>query len=174
MPIAECHITKVSQELGSEWGRIETDHDTVRKLSTKRPDLISEAAAFKASGVLVGIDYNERVQTKPAADGSGLRTYRDFYYNGAGELAGNGSGPAEIPGLDIVQPQARGEDPDRNWRICLQTGAKLAVATMPLMPVDQRDFETQKAIARAWGEFFLFEPRPTGTSSPDELDDIPY
>jgi|SRR5215471_15745582 len=169
MPRVDAHIRKVEQELGSDWFTIHTDDDVVKKLSTKRADLGREAAAFKEAGALVSIEYTENV--KRLDDG---RSFTNRYYGGGVELGERGNGAGAIPGVDTVQPQARPEDPDRNWRICLQTGAKLAVATMPLMPVDERDFETQKRQARAWAEFFLFEPRPTGASSPDELDDIPY
>jgi hypothetical protein len=155
MPLMEAHILKVEQEIGSEWAKIHTDHATVKTLGTKRPDLIREAAEFKQSGDLVEIDFAE--QTKTVQTEGGPRTYHNYYFNGAGSLASQ----PEIPGVDMVAPQARAEDPDRNWRICLQTGGKLAVSTLPLMPVDQRDFETQKTIAQAWAEFFFFTPRPT-------------
>jgi hypothetical protein len=157
MALIEAHITKVEQEVGSEWGRISTDHDTVKQLSTKRPDLIREAAEFKKSGALVGIDYTE--QTKRLDDG---RTFRNYYYNSGGAL-GNGASAAD-DGIDRIQPTTRKTDPDDAWRMCLNKGGELAVLTLPLMPAEQRDFETQKTIARAWAQFFYFEPRPSGAS----------
>jgi hypothetical protein len=158
--LIEAHITKVEQEIGSEWAKIHTDHDQVKQLSTKRPELIQEAAALKRSGALAGIDYAE--QTKTVQTEAGPRTYRNYYYNGGGPLH---DGASADDGIDRVQPQGRAEDPERSWRICLQSGGKLAVATLPLMPVDQRDFETQKTIARAWAEFFYFTPPPSGPRS---------
>jgi hypothetical protein len=159
VPLIQAHITKVEQEIGSDWGRIETDHDTVKKLSTKKADLLREAAAHKQSGALVEIDYSEQV--KRLDDG---RTFRNYYYNGGGSLHENGAGTSTtaIPGIDMVQPQGREDPPSKKWSIALQGGGKLAVATLPLMPVDQRDFETQKKIALAWAMFFYFTPPPSG------------
>ena len=154
MALIEAHITKVEKEIGSEWGTIYTDHGTVKKLTTKIAEKLAEAAQLKQSGALAGIEYTERV--KRLDDG---RTFRNYYYEQAGSLGSNGAGSA-ADGIDIVQPPPRREDPERNWRICLQTGGKLAVSTLPLMPTEQRDFETQKTIARAWAEFFFFTPPP--------------
>jgi hypothetical protein len=156
MALIEAHITKVEKEVGSEWGAIHTDHGTVKKLTTKMQDKLSEAAQLKQSGVLAGIEYTEKVRT---VDG---RTYRNFYYERAGSLGSNGSSAAD--GIDIVQPQqqvGRADPPEKKWSIALQGAAKLAVWTLPLMPEGQRDFETQKQIAQAWAEFFFFSEPPT-------------
>jgi hypothetical protein len=89
----------------------------------------------------------------------------NYYFNGGTRIETNGSSATfDAPALDAPAPspanQTRGEDPERSWRICLQTGGKLAVATMPLMPVDQRSFDVQKQIATAWATFFYFTPPP--------------
>jgi hypothetical protein len=161
MALIEAHIVKVEQEIGSEWGRIHTDHPEVKQLSTKRADLLREAADFKQSGVLVGIDYAEQV--KRLDDG---RTFRNFYYNGGGALHTNGAEADD--GIERVVPVGRKTDPGDAWRMCLNKGGELAVRTLPLMPVEQRDFETQKQIARAWAEFFYFTPAPDNSSSDGE------
>jgi len=193
MPLIEAHIVKVEREIDSDWGKIHTDHDQVKELSTKRPELLREAADFRQSGALVGIDYTE--QTKTVQTERGPRTYHNYYYNSGGALAGRNGSTASDDGIDIVQPKGGGggEDPDRSWRICLQSGGKLAVATMPLMPVDQRDFATQQTIAIAWAEFFFFTQRPaaptrmgsplgsrgayyepSGVEQPPPSDDLPF
>jgi hypothetical protein len=165
MALIEAHITKVEKEIDSEWGTVYTDHDTIKKLTTKRPDLLSEAAQLKVSGALAGIDYAEKITTKQYPEGP--RTFHDYYFNGAGAL-GNGASTAD-DGIDVVKPTQQGssyrEDPEKDWRICLQTGAKLALESMPHMKEDQRSFEHQKAVARAWAEFFIFTPRPERWSS---------
>lgn len=158
MAMIEAHIQKVEREVGSDWGSIFTDHETVKKLTTKRADLLTEAAGYKQSGVLVGIDFTEQV--KRLDDG---RTFRNYYYNGGGILhQASANGASHDDGIDVVQPTTRKTDPDDAWRMCLNKGGELAVGTLPMMPSEQRDFETQKTIARAWAEFFLFEPRPDG------------
>ena len=43
-------------------------------------------------------------------------------------------------------------------------GAKLAVQTLPMMPVQQRSFEVQKQIATAWAEFAFFAEPPARPS----------
>lgn len=154
MALIEAHITKVEKEVGSDWGTVFLDHDSIKKVTTKRADLIAEAAQLKQAGVLVGLEYTEKTKS---VDG---RTYTNRYLENVGSLGSNGSGSTANDGIDIVQPQGRSEDPDRSWRICLQTGGKLAVSTLPLMPEGQRDFDTQKTIAQAWAEFFFFTARP--------------
>jgi hypothetical protein len=62
--------------------------------------------------------------------------------------------------MSFDEPARGGENPERSWRICLQTGGKLAVATLPLLQKDQQTFDNQKAIALAWGKFFFFTPVP--------------
>ena len=160
MAMIEAHITKVEREVDSEWGSIFTDHDTVKKLTTKIAEKLTEAAGLKRSGELAGIEYTEKTRHDP---GSG-RTYRNFYYERAGSLPSNGARPAE-DGIDIVQSAGRSDSPEKRWAIALQGGGKLAVWTLPLMPPEQRDFETQKTIARAWAEFFYFTPPPDAQTS---------
>jgi hypothetical protein len=162
MPHVEAHITRVVREEGSEFADIFTDDDTVKKLGTKRPDLIAEAVGFKQSGELVAIQYNDRprsVQTE-----HGPRTFHNYYYEGAGPI-GNGAGsrPAaqqQIPGLETATAMGREDPPGKRWSIALSVGAKLAVDTLPLMPIDQRDFETQWRICIAWAERIYFTERP--------------
>lgn len=156
MPLIEAHITKVEREEGSDWGTIHTDHPEIKKMTTKVPEKITEAAHFRQTGQLVGIDYNE---TKKRTDDG--RVYTNRYYDKAGALGTNGAQQQQIPGVDVVAPVGREDSPAKKWSIALQGGGKLAVATLPLMPVEQRDFETQKTIALAWAEFFYFTPPPS-------------
>jgi hypothetical protein len=106
------------------------------------------------------------------------RTYRNFYYERAGSLHTNGAGSAET-GVEIApQSQGREDPPSKRWSIALQSGGKLAVWTLALMPPEQRDFETQKTIARAWAEFFFFTPPPSspsyGSGERDQHEPPPY
>jgi hypothetical protein len=50
------------------------------------------------------------------------------------------------------------------WRICLTSGGKLAVATLPMLAVADRTFDRQKVVAAAWAEFFFFTGPPEGPS----------
>ena len=160
----ECTIQQVESDQSSGWYTIVTDQG---KFTTKIAENAQEALSLQGQRVL--LYYQERVQTKPAPDGQGMRTYRNRYYSRAGSLGaaapqsgfvttGQGQAQPQDGGAGFVE--SRGENPERSWRICLQTGGKLAVSTMPLMPNEQRSFDVQKQIALAWAKFFFFTPVP--------------
>jgi hypothetical protein len=177
VPEIEATIKKVQKEEDTGWGTIETDHPQVKKLTTRISEKLSEAAAFKRSGERVSISYSEKARTVDTD--AGPRTYRNYYYERAA-VATNGAhaddGIDVIPskkstgndGVEVIS-STREEPASKRWSIALQGGGKLAVATLPLMPIEQRDFDTQKTIATAWAEFFFFTPppeRPTSGSNP--------
>lgn len=151
MAVIEAHVTKVEQEIGSDWFAVSTDHDQVKKLTTKKREVAEGAAAVRVAGSLAKITFTQRDRE---ANG---RTYHNYYLDSAEPIATNGASG----GIDQVAPVGRKTDPAEAWRICLAAGGKLAVATMPLMPVEQRDFETQKRLAVAWARFFFYTPMPT-------------
>jgi hypothetical protein len=178
----EAHITKVEHDISSGWYRISTDGDPNR-MDTKIREKAEEAAKLKTSGALAYIEYSENPRT---VDG---RTYRNARY----ERAAEANGTASSGGIETVteQPQTqRRRDPETEWRIMLQTGAKLAVSTLPHLAPDQRSFESQKQIAVAWAEFFVHarpgaapqrgldwepsdDPGPDDRPSPRD-EDIPF
>lgn len=178
MATIEARITKVEHDVGTGWFTILTDHETVKKLTTKMEPKAKEAADLRRGGDLAEIEYSHKQRT----DTTTGRVYNNHYYENA-RAASNGASNGGIDGIDVVaQPQtaiSRKLDPAESWRICLGAGAKLAVATMPLMQEHQRDFETQKRIAVAWALWIYGTPMPgaeaTATSDLDGTDDdIPF
>jgi hypothetical protein len=157
MATAEVTIQRVTQNFDTGWYTVETDQG---KYATKIAELASEAKSLEGKHVL--LDYDEQVVNKPAPDGSGMRTYRNRYYNRASEAPAT-NGPAVIE-----QVSSRRTPREDAWRMCLGVGAKCAVDTLALMPNEQRTFDIQKTIALAWAKFLFFTPMPDamGASAP--------
>ena len=154
MATIEARITKVEHDVGTGWYTILTDHESVKRLTTKMEQKAREAASLRQAGDLALIEYSP----KQRHDESSGRTYNNNYYERAKTApasSANGAG-----GIDTVAPTGRKMDPVESWRIACSVGAKLAVATLPLMPVEQRDFETQKKIALAWAVWVYRTPPP--------------
>lgn len=167
----EARITKVEHDVGTGWYSILTDHGTVKKLTTKMEQKAQEAASLRQAGDVARIEYSP----KQRHDESTGRTYNNNYYeharvappsaNGGGNggidsVGGNAYSPGSaVVGIDTAPTSRR--DPMESWRIALSVGAKLAVATLPLMPTEQRDFETQKKIALAWAAWVHKTPMPS-------------
>lgn len=156
MPTIEARITQVVRD--GDWIRITTDHPTIgteqNPLSTKRQEKGSEAFALSKSGERVVIQYNSRPKT--LADG---RTFQNYYYESAMTATNGGSaGLGEIP---EAAPRSSGggssPDPNKDWRIALQVGAKLALLTMPMMAEHEQTFEVQTEIALAWGHWLYMK-----------------
>jgi hypothetical protein len=144
-------IERVEQD--GDWFSIFTNDGTIKKLTTKREDLAGQAATLRLKGVPARIKFTPNKKT--LADG---RVFNNYYFEGAEEApTSNGSGA--VAGIDKIEPSGRKTDPEDAWRMSLAAGAKLAVATMPLMPVESRDFETQKRIALAWADFIVNTPK---------------
>ena len=154
--VLEAHVTKVSKDEGTGWFTIETDGEP-KKLTTKNERPAKDAAALRRDGALAVLTYT------PKDRHDGDRVYHNFYLDKA-EAAKNGSGD---DGIEVVRAEgtSRKTDPRDAWRMCLNKGGELAVRTLPLMPTEERDFDTQKRIATAWARFFYFTPTP----SPDEV-----
>jgi hypothetical protein len=70
--------------------------------------------------------------------------------------------PPPQPQLPPVQQQPPQRDESRELRIMRQTAGKLAVATMALVPSEQRTFQNQVGIAEAWIRYFLGGPASAG------------
>jgi hypothetical protein len=157
----EARVTNVSHQEGSEFRDIVLDHPSIKRLSTKFQEGINQAIEAKQSGVPWRITYREVPSTNINPQTN--RPYAPRRYWLSGEPV-DGVTPA-APDVDEETPAFnRRTHPIDAWRICLSAGAKLAVSTLPMMPVHQRDFNTQTAIASAWAEFFYFTPPPQGPS----------
>ena len=165
MATIEARITKVEHDVGTGWYTITTDHGSVKRLQTKMDPKAREAAALRQSGEVALIRYSH----KQRHDESSGRTYNNYYYEQAATSPPGSNGASGIDGIDTIasQQQAGGgsggyrkTDPGDAWRMAKSTGAKLAVETLPLMPTEQRDFETQKRIASAWAAWIFQEDGP--------------
>jgi len=169
MATIEARITGVQKDEGTGWFRIGTDHDKVKRLDTKIEDKAKEALALKRSGEVAVIQYTP----KPRYDEQTGRTYPNNYYEKALAKA-NGDSADSDDGIEVIRPTSRTTNPDDAWRMALSTGAKLAVATLPLM--EKRDFNTQKTVALAWADFIVGTPRPNvrnpSSSERSVLDEI--
>lgn len=164
MAVIRATIERIVREEGRDFVDIFTDHPEVKKLGTKDRDRIEQAVAAKAAGREVGIDYTHAPSKNinPYTN----KPYDNYYFNGIIDEPE----PAADDGIEVVpKPTRAATDPKEAWRITLAAGAKLAVGTLPLMPEDQRDFETQKRIALAWGSWLFTTPLPRGAAEPEDF-----
>jgi len=176
----EAKITKIEQDLGSEWYRISTDHPEIGRLDTKDPVRAREAVAAKDSGAVVLIDYTRKPSTKINPH-SGAPYPDNFYFNAVKTPEPKAGGA--IPGVELVQQTQRPTDPATAWRISLAAGAKLAVGMLPLLPSEQQNFSTAQQMALVWGRWLFSTPLPPEPAAPasaqDDMrplfdDDIPF
>jgi hypothetical protein len=157
VPSIDARITKIELDANTGWYRIHTDDERIVRVETKRRDLAEDADKIRESRLPARIEFTEREgNVNPHTQ----RPYINRYFEKATPL-GDATPPS---GIEVVQQTGRKTDPGDAWRICLAAGGKLAVATMPMMPVTQRDFGTQKQIAIAWAEFFFFSTAPAQPS----------
>jgi hypothetical protein len=175
----EAKITKIEQDLGSEWYRISTDHPEIGRLDTKDEARAREAVAARESGAVVLIDYTRKASTKINPH-SGAPYPDNFYFN-AVKTPEAPSGA--IPGVEMVQQTQRPTDPATAWRISLAAGAKLAVGMLPLLPSEQQNFLTAQQMALVWGRWLFTTPlpsEPAAAPASEDMrplfadDDIPY
>ena len=178
--VAEVTINDVEHDLARGWFRVKTDKG---RFDTKIPEKAQEALSLR--GKTVRIFYTEQ-PSQNVNPHTGQPYAPNRYYERADEVLpsqiGDGFAMPQTPS-QFTQPQApqpthvppqfstptaAGEDPRRAWRILLQTGAKLAVETMPLMPNEQRSFDVQKQIAMAWAKWFWVTPPPATDSMGDD------
>lgn len=158
MPSIDARITRIELDQSTGWYRIHTDDERVQRVETKRRDLADEAEKVMQSRMPARIEFSEKEgNLNPHTQ----RPYINRYFEKATML---GEPKAEPSGIEVVQQTGRKTDPSDAWRICLAAGGKLAVATLPMMPVAQRSFEVQKQIAVAWAEFFFFSTAPAQAS----------
>src|SRR5215471_12283675 len=163
MATIEARITKVEHDVGTGWYSILTDHGEVKKLQTKMIAKAEEAAGLKGEVALIEYSAKDSQNTNPHTG----KPYRNIYYERA-RTAPSGNGASG--GIDTVGGETasgieqaperplRKMDPSEAWRICLGTGAKLALMTLPMMPTEQRTFEVQKQIALAWAMWIFSTP----------------
>src|SRR5262245_44695962 len=115
--VVETTIADVEQDVGTGWFKVVTENPE-SSYSTKRPDLAQIAKGLKGHKVL--LDYDEQVVNKPAADGSGMRTYRNRYFNGAAPV---NEPQASTDGFTQTDSFARRPTPPEDaWRMALSTG----------------------------------------------------
>jgi hypothetical protein len=98
----EATILDVEFNPASGWYAVNTDQG---KFSTKIAELAQQALDAKGyRGIVQG---GEKVTTKPAPDGSGMRTYRDRYFNAfTPTAAGPGNGGYTLPQQQAPPPPA--------------------------------------------------------------------
>jgi hypothetical protein len=159
--VIEAHITKVEKDEGTGWYTVHLDHNEIKKLTTRQEGPAKEAAALRRDGAFAELDYTLREKPR---EGGGV--FKNYYLNKA-RAAASRNGDSGDDGIEVVKQAAatRKTDPTDAWRMCLNKGGELAVSTMPLMPVEQRDFDTQKRLAFAWARYFFFTPAP----APEEV-----
>ena len=173
MATIEAKITKVEQDLGSEWFRISTDHDEIGRLDTKDENRAREAVAAKQSGAVVLIKYTRKPSTKINPH-SGAPYPDNFYFDSVATPEPS----AGVAGVDMVQRTQMPTDPSTAWRISLAAGAKLAVGMLALMPEAQQNLASTQQMALVWGHW-LYTTKPPEEAPAAEMkplfdDDIPF
>jgi hypothetical protein len=158
--MVEATIESVQHNVETGWFSIKTNRG---KFDTKIAEKAEEAVALKGENVRLFFTVGQASGRTNPHTGQPYPPPR--YYDRADRVAsGNGAGAG------IEQVSGRGMGRDEVWRICLSVGVKAAVDTLPLMPVEQRDFQTQQQIALAWGRFLFFQTAPDlGASTPQTL-----
>ena len=176
MPTIQARITEVTQNVETGWYRIATDDDVIKALETSIAEKGHEAGQHKRSGALLEINYSEKSNPNKINPHT-QKPYINRYYERAEPI----DEPEADDGITLVTPPSRTTAPQDAWRMSLGAGAKLAVNTMPLMPAEQRTFETQKKIAYAWAIYLFFTPVPVpepelkSDPTPDpEAEGIPF
>jgi len=173
MASIEAHITKVYGKRNrageaTGWYVIETEPPLNPAPETKIKEKAQEARGLMESNALVLLDYND----SPGNPKPGGGFYVNRYYEKAGPIGERSNGGPEIPlgpAPDSDGDFQRRTNPVDAWRMTLAASAKLAVETLPLMPVEQRTFDTQKRIALAWAQWLIATPPPV-----NEDNDIPF
>ena len=176
--VIEATILGVQPD-GNGWVKIQTDQG---EFSTKFPEPVAEAQAHLGQRVPIAIEVG---QAKPKADGSGYWPAPQYFKKVVQQQGYQQPQPAPFAGQ--VQPQlapqalqqpapsppaqpapSQQSDQTREMRIMRQTAGKLAVATMPLVPSEQRTFQNQIAVAEAWVRYFVGGTEGVGIRSMPE------
>lgn len=172
MPFVDAHVVEVKRKAeGSEWFRMILDDPHIKVLESKHPAAINEAMSLMTSGAFARIKYIER-------ESGNINPHTNQPYPPSRwweEATQLGDAPPPAPARPQEAQQAaaaaveiqRQTHPVDAWRMSLNKGAELAVATLPMMPVQQRDFETQKRIAVAWATVINQTPIPSGAAVAD-------
>jgi hypothetical protein len=179
MATIEARITGVTRKKeGSPWFTIKTDHDRIKTLETKYRERAEEAFSLQKSGEVAIIEFSSNPRTDEATG----RTYPNNYFERAKtKIEEPQQTLDDIPTEESSSPSTRKTDPADAWRMSLAAGAKLAVATLPLLDEDQRDFTSQQELAFAWGTFLYTTPPGSqvavgvggGNGSAADFDDFP-
>jgi hypothetical protein len=164
----EARVTAITHEEGSEFRDIALDHPTIRRLTTKFAEGINEALEAKQSGEPWRITYKEQPSTNINPRTNKPYAPRRYWLKGeptySGGSANASPSPSASPHDEEVPAFNRRTHPVDAWRITLAAAAKLALQTLPMMPVGQRDFRTQTEIAYAWAEWLWFTTQPQSPS----------
>ena len=164
MATIEARITRVEHDPTSGWYTIHLDNPDIAKVTTKLEQKAREAASLKQSGDVALIEYSHK--TRPNPHGG---VYNNYYYERAATHVPEAQDDGDLGIETIATPQSSTgrapTPPEDAWRMAKSTGAKLAVHTLPLMPVDQRTFDVQKQIAIAWASWIDETPKPSSSTS---------
>jgi len=156
MPTVEAQITGLSEKTAG-WWRIEIDRRP-NWFDTKREDLVEEARRLLREGSTNLLQYNERDSRNINPNTN--EPYKDRFYEGMLAAGGNGREPERRQAKTGDRGFGWRTNPVDAWRMTLGMAAKLAVDTLPLLPVEQRDPESQWTLMKWWANRIWFEPMP--------------
>jgi hypothetical protein len=152
--MVEATIEGVERNADTGWFRIKTSRGS---FDTKIAEKAAEAVALQGENTRLW--YVEGRASGNINQHTGQPFPPPRYYERAERLAAAGGNGGAVPG--VVETSGRkGMTKDEVWRICLSVGVKAAVDTLPLLPEHERDFDSQRTIATAWGRFLFFTPAP--------------
>jgi len=157
------------------WTRIETD-GRPRFLDTKVEELVDLARQLMRDGSVNILDYNERESgnINPHTN----KPYVDYYFNGVATSSNGRTREERRDDHRDREPERRPEPqpvpatydergfgwrthPVDAWRMTLGMAAKLAIHTLPLLPVEQRDPESQWILTLWWANRIWFQSQPS-------------
>lgn len=175
---------------GNGWVKVNTDQG---QFTTKFPEPIAEAQAHLGQRVLIAYEMGVASTGRNGVVYPAPRYFRRVAQPGyvqpqqAQPQYQPQAQPQPVQQQPQQQPQAPENDDTRAMRIMRQTAGKLAVATMPLVPSEQRTFPNQIAVAEAWMRYFIGGPQGLGSQQAQQVitqeqamagvgpqDDIPF
>lgn len=167
--IIEATILGIEHETNG-WVKIKTD---AGDFSTKFPEPIAEAQQNIGQRGVIAFEMGQASQGRNGQWYPAARYFKRISTGYQPPFAGQQQ-PQQQPPMhpsvqafqDRMQQTAPQQQPvqqqpssdQRETRIMRQTAGKLAVATMPLVPSEQRTFQNQIALAEAWVRYFVSGP----------------